>query len=366
MKREEMDARTAKRRIKAKKKARRRRRMIAMFIVEAFLLALIVTCVFFLNKVDKIQRPNFEKTDIAVNEEIPEEEIINMTKGYRTFALFGVDARTNETLDKGTHGDVVMIASLNQDTGEIKLASIYRDTYLSIDSSGKKYGKMTTAYYNGGAKNAIETLNRNFDLVIEDYVTVNWAAVATAINDLGGVTVDVPESMMKDNMINGYITETVEATGIGSTQLTKAGVQNLDGVQAVAYCRIRYIAGSDYGRTERQREVLGKLLDKAKGADLGSLNKLANDVFPQVATNLTLPDILSLAAGAGKYYLGDQAGFPLEEHRGNANINGGSMVVPQTLEQTAIDLHTFLYGESNYEPSNTVKNISNKIVSDAQ
>ncbi|RHP32435.1 LCP family protein [Lachnotalea sp. AF33-28] len=360
---EELRAR-ARKKSRAKKAAKRRRKkFILMFSVEAILLMVVLLCVFVLGKFDQIQKPDFKKEDIETNSLAAEVE--EKLEGYTTYALFGVDARDNKTLDKGTHGDVVMIASINNATKEVRLASIYRDTYLCISKDGKKYGKMTTSYYNGGAQNAIETLNKNFDLQITDYVTFNWAAVATAINDLGGVTVDVPESMFKDNMINGYITFTVDATGIGSHHLKGPGEQLLDGIQAVSYCRIRYISGNDYGRTERQREVVEKMLQKAKSADVGTLNSIVNHVFPQIATNLELPTIISLAADAGKFSMGATAGFPTDENRGNATINKGAMVVPATLEETAKELHMFLYDNADYEPSSTVKAISKVIESDS-
>ena len=363
MRRDEEYERELRRRKRLKaRRAKRRRTRILVFLVEAILLVLVLAGVYFVSAFEKLQKPEFTENEVETND--LDAEVEEAMTGFSTYALFGVDARDNETLDKGTHGDVVMIASVNNATGEVRLASIYRDTYLNI-SDDDSYGKLTTSYFQGGALNAINTLNKNFDLNITNYVTFNWAAVAIGINDLGGVEVDVPESMMEDQMLNGYTTLTAEATGIDSQLTYQAGPQTLDGVQAVAYCRIRYIAGDDYGRTSRQREVVEKVLEKAKKADIGTLNKIVNDVFPNVATNLGLTDILAMVPKVGSYYLGDEGGFPSEDMRGNATINGGAMVVPVTLVDTAKALHEFLYGNDNYVPSPTVERISAVIESDS-
>lgn len=349
------------------KKKGKRGWKILLLTAEGLLLLFLLVCLFVQRKYEKIEIAEFEKEEIQVNTDIPEKEVEKMKLGYRTIALFGVDAGYKNQLDKGVHGDTVMIASINQDTGAIRLASIYRDTYLDIGAEGEEeYGKLTAAYFNGGPKNAMDALNRNFDLNIREYAAVNWAGLATAVNDLGGLTIDVPKEMLKDNMINGYITETVKSTGIGSVHLKRAGTQVLDGVQTVAYCRVRYMKGSDYGRAQRQREVLVQLMEKAKGADLGSLNKLADDVLSHMSTNLELSDILSLAAEAKSYYLEDTCGFPLEDNRVNVTIHGGDMVVARSLEDTAAELHSFLYATEEYVPSQTVQEIGEHIREDAR
>lgn len=343
------------RKILKQRKAKRRRRRILLFVVEAALLAVVLLGIYFVSAYEKLQKPEFTLKDVKKNE--LDSEVEESMTGFTTYALFGVDARDNATLDKGTHGDVVMVASVNNATGEVRLASIYRDTYCQINEEGE-YGKLTGAYFQGGALNAINMLNKNFDLDISAYATFNWAAVAIVINDLGGVDVDVPESMMVDQMLNGYTTLTAEATGINSRLTYEPGMQNLDGIQAVAYCRIRYISGDDFGRTGRQREVVEKVLEKAKKADIGTLTKIVNDAFPNLATNMELKDIVKLLPKVGSYYVGDQSGFPSEQMRANATIDGGAMVVPVTLVETAEELHRFLYGNETYVPSATVQEIS--------
>ena len=344
---------------KALRRKKRRRKRIAILCVELVLLLMVMACVFVLSKWDLIVK---NRINAQINQDIDKEVEASMS-GYTTYALFGVDARDVSHLDKGTHGDVVMICSINNQTGEIRLASIYRDTLLAIDEKTNKLGKMTTAYYNGGAEGAVNTLNRCFDLTIEDYATVNWAAVATAVNDLGGVTVNITDEMLSyKNQINGYIQSIVEATGIPSTQIKKTGPQLVDGVQAVAYCRIRYKAGNDFGRTERQREVISQLFEKAKSNVL-ALNKVVDDVLPNCMTSLQETEVLGLAGKLGKLHMAADgtSGFPREGTYEAIKYNGGDTLAPNSLVDVARELHQFLYGTEKYNPSPTVQKISSLI-----
>ncbi len=183
---------------------------------------------------------------------------LHRATGYWNIAVFGVDSRDGNT--KNALADVQLICSINQETGEIKLVSVYRDTYLKIDSRGP-YHKINEAYFKGGHKQAVSALEENLDVKINDYATFNWKAVAQAINVLGGVDIEITQPEFK--YINAFITETVNSTGIGSTQLASAGPNHLDGVQAVAYCRLR-LMDTDFQRTERQRKVISLALEKSK------------------------------------------------------------------------------------------------------
>lgn len=200
-------------------------------------------------KVELVQPIQKEEIQIMTNENIPE-EVVSTLKEKWTVALFGIDSRDMTEMDS-SNSDVIILASVNNSTGEIKLASVYRDTCLKTGKN--RYKKVNEAYGIGGPKKAIEVLNENLDLQIDDYVAVNWAAVATAINMLGGVDIEITDREFK--YINAYITETVNSTGIPSVHLESAGPNHLDGVQAVAYSRIRY-SDNDFKRTERQRLVL--------------------------------------------------------------------------------------------------------------
>lgn len=212
----------------------------------------------------------------------------------------------------------------------------------------------------GGPEQAVKALNKNLDLNITHYVAFNWKAVATAINILGGVDIDISKSEFY--YINAFITETVKGTGIGSVQLKKAGVNHLDGVQAVAYGRLR-LMDSDYARTERQRLVIQKAFEKAKKADFATLNSLIGNMSAMCATNINMNDILPMAKNVTKYHLSETTGFPAA--RGEQKMKIGklklSCVIPQTLVSNVTSLHKFLYGEEDYKPSSTVQTISNKI-----
>lgn len=338
-------------------KKKRRRRLLIMIAAECIALALIFGYGFVARTMAKIQRPeSFNMDSIATNE--ISEDVAEQMKGYWTIALFGVDSRGN-VVTKGTNADVNMICNINRDTGEIKLVSVYRDTYLNVSKEGT-YNKLNYAYAVGGPEQAIETLNRNLDLEINDYMTFNWKAVANAIDILGGV--DIELSKAEFYYINSFITETVKATGIGSHQLTHAGMNHLDGVQAVAYGRLR-LMDTDFARTERQRKIVQQAFEKAKKADFQTLYVLIGTVFPQVSTSIWVDDMVNNAKNISKFHLGETTGFP--QARGNANIKKkGDVVVPATLESNVKKLHEFLYGNTDYTPSETVKKISAKIASD--
>lgn len=271
--------------------------------------------------------------------------------GYWNIAVFGVDSRDGNT--KNALADVQMICSIDRSTGEIRLVSVYRDTYLKINSEGT-YHKINEAYFKGGHKQAVSALEENLDIRIDDYATFNWKAVAEAINILGGIDLEITPAEFK--YINGFITETVNSTGIGSYQLEQAGMNHLDGVQAVAYSRLR-LMDTDFQRTERQRKVVELALAKAKQADISTLTSLAGYMVQEISTSVGVNDVLPLAKDIGKYHIGETAGFPFS--RQTMRIGRMDCVVPATLESNVILLHQFLYGEeTSYHPSSSVKKIS--------
>ena len=224
--------------------------------------------------------------------------------GIWTVAVFGVDSRDGNT--KKALADVQMVCTLDRETGEIRLASVFRDTYLKIDSKGT-YHKINEAYFKGGQKQAVDALEENLDLKIDDYAAFNWKAVAEAINVLGGIDLEITPAEFK--YINGFITETVNSTGIGSTQLKQAGANHLDGVQAVAYSRLR-LMDTDFQRTERQRKVIALALEKARQADAGTLTNLAKAILPQISTSVGIEDVLPLVKDIDQLHIADTAGFP--------------------------------------------------------
>ena len=274
--------------------------------------------------------------------------------GIWTVAVFGVDSRDGNT--KKALADVQMVCTLDRETGEIRLASVFRDTYLKIDSKGT-YHKINEAYFKGGQKQAVDALEENLDLKIDDYATFNWKAVAEAINVLGGIDLEITPAEFK--YINGFITETVNSTGIGSTQLKQAGSNHLDGVQAVAYSRLR-LMDTDFQRTERQRKVIALALEKARQADAGTLTSLAKAILPQISTSIRIDDVLPLVKDIDKYHIADTAGFPFS--RETKRVGKMDCVIATTLESNVIQLHQFLYGEDTpYHPSSGLKKISTHI-----
>lgn len=274
--------------------------------------------------------------------------------GYWTVAVFGVDSRDGN-LGKGALSDVEMLCSINRKTGEIRLLSVFRDSYLRIDEDGS-YDKINEAYFLGGHEQAVSALEANLGLKVDDYATFNWKAVINAINVLGGVDLEITDKEFA--YINSFITETVESTGIGSYQLEHSGMNHLDGVQAVAYARLR-LMDTDFNRTERQRKVLGLAMEKAKQADAGTLKNLVAAVFPEISTSIGVDDLLGVARNAKKYYIGQTSGFPFSHTE--MKIGKKACVIPTTLESNVIQLHQFLYDDAQYTPSETVRSISAQI-----
>ena len=340
------------RQLRMEKKKRKKKRLITFAILEVLTLILIFSYAYVLRITSKIQRPDYVEANVK-NNDISVENKKKM-EGYLTFAVFGVDSR-NSAVGKGNNSDVIMIVSMNRSTGDIKIASVYRDTYL--DTGNGRLAKINNAYAVGGPEQAVKALNKNLDLDIKDYVTFSWKAVATTVNLMGGVDIDITPAELRE--INGYITETVKGTGIGSVQIKKSGMQHLDGIQAVAYARLRHM-DSDFERTARQRRVLEQIFVKAKKADFRLLQGVAEEVLPMVATNFTLQDGLDMLGTIGRYNIAETTGFP--EKKGDSDMGSrGWNVIPKTLESNVIDLHTFFFGNEAYSVSNTVKSIDAKI-----
>jgi LCP family protein required for cell wall assembly len=271
--------------------------------------------------------------------------------GWWTVAVFGVDSRDGN-LGKGALSDVELVASINKKSGEIRLLSVFRDSYLQIDNDGT-LDKINEAYFLGSYDQAVQALETNLDIKIDDYATFNWKAVVDAINVLGGVDIEITDPEFA--YINSFITETVNSTGVGSYQLEHSGLNHLDGVQAVAYARLR-LMDTDFNRTERQRKVLGLALEKAKQADAGTLATLVGTVFPQISTSIGVNDLTTLARNPKRFYISETSGFPFSHTE--MKIGKKSCVVPTTLESNVVQLHAFLYGDENYSASASVQTIS--------
>lgn len=280
-------------------------------------------------------------------------------KGIYTVAIFGVDSRNGSTKE-GALADVNIVASINMDSGEVKLASIYRDTYSVINSKGE-YHKLNEAYFKGGAEMAKYALEKNLDIKIDDYITFNWKAVADAVNILGGIDLEVTESEFK--YINSFITMTVKATGVGSHQLKKPGLQHLDGIAAVAYSRLR-LMDTDFNRTMRQRKVIELAVDKAKKAHIGTINNLLVNIYPQIETSINFEKAVPLARGIKKYKISETCGYPFTKSTGS--FKGRDYVIPTNMYDDVVKLHQFLYPNTEYKPSKEFIDLSKKIDSDTK
>ena len=338
---------------KGTNKTKKKKKRIFLKIVIVLLAIIIVFAGilvgFIYSKFTMYNYDDIDESQIEVNEGV------ETATGYRNIFLFGVDSRKNSY--ENTLSDVIMIVSINQDTKKVKIASVYRDTYLKI---GKKFDKVTHAYMQGGPTLSMSTLNTNLDLDIKEYVAVNFNVVVDVVDAVGGVEIDITNEEVK--YINEYIDEVNNVTGHNSKHVTKAGKQTLDGVQAVAYSRIRYTAGGDYKRTERQREVLDLAFAKIKKMNIGQLNSLADTVLKEISTNITSGQILGLLSQVASYQIEDNTGWPFEG--GIKGYQPGKVWygAPVNLEKQVQELHKFLFDKEDYEVSNTVKTISNALI----
>ena len=348
----------AKRRAMAKKRARKKRNKILLLIAEFFVLVLLVVVVYGVTKEEEIKA--------KMNDTVAE----NVTlQGYKNIALFGVDSREG-SLGKGTRSDTIIIASINNDTGDIRLCSVYRDTYLNLGNDS--YNKCNAAYAKGGPEQAINMLNMNMDLNITDYVTVGFEGLIETIDALGGVYIDVQQNEIVH--LNNYQISMVGKTtdkktytateGVDYIAVKEPGRQLLNGLQATAYCRIRYV-GDDFMRAQRQRTVLAAVMDVCKKSDPATLNKILNAALPNVSTSLDVDEMTAMLSNVTKYNITGSDGFPFESNRATGTVGSkGSCVVPVNLEQNVALLHNFLFDDSTYQVSAQVQQYSNKVSSD--
>ena len=332
-------------------KKKKKKIWIIIIIVFAILIttAIVTGYLYVKNKLDKIQTVDINKEDLSISNNAEE-----TLEKYRNIAILGVDSRGDDYgLD--TRSDCIIIASINNYTGDIKLVSVYRDTFVEIEGHG--LDKINHAYAYGQASLLLKTLNRNFDLNIQEFVTVNFGVVIEAIDKLGGITLDITADETK--YINSYINDINRIQNKSSKHITKAGTYTLDGVQALAYSRIRYTEGGDYKRTERMRTVIEAMFNKLKARSIGEINSFADTILPHVYTNISAMEMLKFVPNITKYKVVESIGFP---YNVKPLETGGWYGVPVTLESNVTKLHKEVFLEENYEPSETVKQISQSIV----
>ena len=344
---------------KISKKQRRKRKLI-LFIVEIIILIIVAGALYVYSKLNLFNRKELDQSKVGKNEVSKETQ--QTFEGNTTIALFGLDNRDQGVYDTG-NSDVIMVMNINNDTKEVSLVSVYRDTYLNIAGEGEeeKFRKANAAYSAGGAEQAVTMLNRNLDLDIDNYVAFDFKSVAEAIDILGGVEIDI-ESQAEMDYLNDYISYTSEYVGGSDEMIDHLGKQTLNGVQAVSYARIRYTAGGDFKRAERQRRVLNELIKKAKDASLTELNELVSTIFPEVSTDLTQKDIISMMPVMLKYDMANSGGFPYDKTTDTPSKKIGSIVIPCDLESNVIQLLKQLFGTEDYQPSETVQSYNDTII----
>ena len=340
-----------------KNKAKKTRNIVIL-VIEVMVLAIMLGVLWFVTKATDedtgIQRVEIPEEEIEVNEGVEENENLET---YRTIALFGLDSTVGE-LKQNTRSDTIMIASINSETKEVRLMSVYRDTYLNLGND--TYNKCNAAYAKGGPKQAINMLNMNLDLDITDFAAVGFKGVIDVVDAVGGVWIEVDSAELEH--INNYQISISENLKTDYIPVKTTGLQKLNGLQATAYCRIRYTAGDDFKRTERQREVLPAIMEEAKDLDVASLTKIANNVFGNFYTSVDLQEVISLLSDLPSYTIIDEGGFPSNDFRTGATIGGiGDSVICTDLEKAVVDFHKRFFADEEYVVSDTLKGISQTI-----
>ena len=281
---------------------------------------------------------------------------------YRNILLVGVDARDQKRIDKGANADVIMIVSINESTGKIRLISVLRDTLLRLENpgsyhQGRLYDKANSQLCYTDIADMISMINRNLDLNIKDYIVLNWLAAAQVVDTLGGIEVSI-ENPEVVRYMNGYLTEVNQQTGIWSEQLDGSGTYNLTGTQAVAFCRVRYAGLGDVGRTGNQRMIIERCLKKVKELILTKPTTVVRAVsigMDSIATNLSMLELGNLAFKAGDFEIEESISFPFQYEAGEYlgqiyDLTNGvkDAVVARELADNVVQLHAYLYPEAAY------------------
>lgn len=320
-----------------------KKKKIALITGLVVLVLVLVAGGYALSKLNKIERTIVDPGELSIVD----------VDGFANILLLGVDTRDMNDI-KGSRSDAIMIVSINTNTNEVNLISLYRDTFLKLGDAGG-YDKITHACSYGGPELTVQSLNQALDLNISNYVVVNFKAVADLVDAVGGITVNVKDYEIEQ--LNKYTKQTAHNVGEKHYNLVKEpGKQTLQGVQAVSYGRIRKGVGDDYKRTERMRIVLTKVFGKMKEMSIFQLDDIADMMLPQVQTTLTNRDILSLMFRLNRYQIVGSTGFPYSVMGGM--INGISYVIPTDLAGDVKRLHTEMFGQEGYAVSSTCSTIA--------
>lgn len=287
------------------------------------------------------QSQNNNDDNKEIENKIDNSSISNNKKEIRNIALFGIDE------PDGTRGrsDSIIILTLDTINNKIKLSSIIRDSYVTIPTKDKK-DKLNHAYAYGGPELAISTINKNFNLDISEFVSVNFSSLPKIIDSIGGINIEITEDELE--YINDYILNLNAINNGNSSSIESIGMQKLDGNQALAYSRIRYTSGGDFERSHRQRKVIVAMADKIKELPIYKYPKILNELLPLINTNISTSDLIMLTKEADLFKADniEENRFPQDED-GNGISIGGVYYYDFNQEVTSKKIHEFIYGNND-------------------
>ncbi|MBQ6550552.1 MAG: LCP family protein [Lachnospiraceae bacterium] len=316
-----------------------------------------------------------ESGEVIATEQVDLPPETKSSTGYRNILVLGTDARSQYSFENGINTDVMIIVSINNETGDIKMVSILRDTILKMEdgTGAMAYDKANAQFSVSGISDTVSMINRNLGLDIGEYVIVNWYGVATVVNQLGGIELTIPNEKIL-TYFNSYLDFTNQATGLWAPELHAPGTYLMSGTQVVAFCRIRYGGYNDQGRTDNQREAISKIFERAKTLlSQGQINVLidcAETGLGNVKTNLKLSDILYTATELSSYNMAGSMSFPQSYTTagtvGNylAKYGVNDPLVANNFEEEVRQLHAFLFNDPNYQCTDFIKNVSNQMYLD--
>ena len=262
--------------------------------------------------------------------------------GVVNILLIGNDSREN---GEDGRSDAMILLSISSNTKKMYMTSLLRDMYVEIP--GHDGNRLNAAYAFGGAELLMETIETNLDIEVNHYVLVNFEAFANLVDAVGGVNLEL--TRQEQEYVNGYLVEynalTGKEQGTDNLEINDGGMVHLNGPQALAYTRNRYL-GTDFGRTERQRKVLTEVIKGLPKAVLTNPKELVDGLMPNLTTNLTKLDCIRLAGEAAKLAVYDleQMSIPAEGTYKDASIRGMAVLEVDFGANKEI-LHTAIYGE---------------------
>lgn len=294
-----------------------------------------------LQKIKKVEIPE-SKEELGINSVL----IDNPESDIRNIALFGID--TGRQKSDPPHSDTIIILTIDKLHNKLKISSILRDSYVKIENHGKT--KITEAYTYGGPLLAIKTLNQNFNLDIKEYITVDFKGLSQIIDSLGGVDIEIKSNEIKE--INKWTEELAILQQVDPTYVKNSGLQHLNGIQAVAYSRIRNLGSGEFERTARQRKVLSALFDNIKEIEITNLPNLIWQTTPYVSTNISTNDLLILGSSLliSPPPL-EQMRFPIDGYCKGTTISGiWYLTMEPDIETTATHIANYIYKDILPEP----------------